>query len=103
MLSFEKSFEYGIYDYFTCIDFMMYLHDFLHCLGAANMIKWRLAGYQLIRQHSQTPNINTHIVLEALGYLRGDVVSCPTDCLPPLIAEGCPPEITQLAHILTIV
>lgn len=65
------------------------------------MVEGRLAGHELIRQHANTPQINRLVVLLALQDLRGHVVTRPAIGLPPLfVAEGRPPEICQLAHVL---
>ena len=80
---------------------MKYIHDSLHGLLATHMVEGSLASQQFEGHHSKTPEVNRHVVIHAFQDLRRHVVKGAAVCLPPLIAQGRPPKITQLIDILT--
>ena len=65
------------------------------------MVEGNLASQQFVGQHAQAPQVHSHVVLHALEDLRSHVIEGAAVGLPPLVADGRPPKIAQLIHILT--
>ncbi len=67
----------------------------------AEMIKGRSARKQLKSEYSHAPHVNALPVLLSLHNFRRDVVHGSAVSHPAFIADSSPPEISQLALLLT--
>ena len=78
----------------------MYLHDFLHSFLPADIVEGGFSHYQLICQHPNAPNIYTIVIALPIGNFGADIVQRAAVSGSPILADGTPSKVTQLAHIL---
>ena len=69
-------------------------------LLSTDVIKRGLSCHELEGHNPQAPQVDSHIILNSLQNLRGNIVKSATIGFPPLVAHGSPAEITQLVNIL---
>lgn len=78
----------------------IYLFYILYCFLATYVVKWSLPTHHLVCHDTQTPYINTAIILLPISYLRTHIIQSPTISTPSIDTDGCPPKITNLTNIL---
>jgi len=79
---------------------VMHIPYALHRLLTTDIVKWRLSAYQLIREDTNAPNIDTVIISLTLDNLGRNVIESAAVSCPSALADGSPSEITQLTYIL---
>jgi hypothetical protein len=76
------------------------VYNFFHSLFATEVIEGSLSCEKFERKNAKTPQINAPVVLLPLKDFWGRVVKSSTVCFSPLVADGRPTKIAQLADVL---